>query len=321
VIRIADVLLDLQKAGSIVYSGWKVSFDCAMYVVAYSGEEDEAKIQKDGAEQRVKELKACAEKMEEDLNLWENEVKKSRSHHYELNYYTTLQLLRLRKELGLVHQNPTKPIDPQILALLESISPIVTSAMVQNVISSLDKELLDLQQKTGENIPVELAGVATIGDAPIKNAELHRVPPTAVEVPSPMTPSENPQLTENDLTDDQRKIFNDLVEYKKFSKLLVLKAFEQLPPTFNLYDIQDWCDECESMHDLEDEEELEQENTASNDENSSDSESERMDVFDQKSKSGWCNYERYTILFVVSYLVLFICIIILPSKTNQSMTY
>ena len=287
-IRIAEVLLDLQKAGNVTYSGWKVSFDCATYIVAYSGEEEVLKIQKESAEQRVKELEVYAKKMEEDLYLWRKEVKKSRSRHYELNYYTTLQLLRLRKELGLVHQNPTKVVDPQILALLESISPKVTSIKVQNVISNLEKELLDLRLLIpNESFQIEPADVEDPGDAPIKNADLCTALPTAVEVP-PITPNEKPQLSESDLTDSQKKILTDLVEYKYYSKLLVLKAFEQLPPSSNLYDIQDWCDEFESMHDLENEEEgLDQESMTSNND-SSDSEVERIDVFDKKSQSGWC---------------------------------
>ena len=297
-IRIAEVLLELQKAGNVTYSGWKVSFDCATYIVAYSGELEEEEvfmIQKESAEQRVKELEIYAKKMEKDLYLWRKEVKKSRSRHYELNYYTTLQLLRLRKELGLVHQNPTKVVDPQILALLESISPKVTSIKVQNIISSLKKELLDLRLLTPNEVlePADFANTEDPGDAPIKNVDLCTALPTAMEVPS-MTPSEKPHLSESDLTDSQKKILTDLVEYKYYSKLLVLKAFEQLPPTSNLYDIQDWCDEFESMHDLENEEEgLDQKSVTSNGD-SSDSEVERIDVFDKKSQSGWC----YSMIFM-----------------------
>ena len=184
-------------------------FDCATYRVIGSGE---VWLQEESADEKVKQLQAYAKQMEDDLDSWEKKVKESRSHHYELNYYTMLQLLKLRKELGLVRESPTKLVDPQILALLESISPKVTSGNVQSVISSLEKELAAVEMPPSSSL-------------------------------SSLKTSHNPQLTENDLTDSQKKIFTDLVEYKEYPKLLVLKAFEQLPSTANLYDIQDWCNE------------------------------------------------------------------------------
>lgn len=260
-------------------------------------------LQEETADERVKELQAYAKKMEEDLNMWENEVKESRNRHYELNYYTTLQLLRLRKELGLVQQTPTKLVDPQVLALLESISPNVTSDSVQNVINSLEKQLLALQVAATlvpeEDIQVEPADIEITEDlnsTPL-SIELDTVAPTAVEMPSPslssvrrLTTSNRPHLTENDLTDSQKEIFTDLVEYKEYPRLLVLKAFEQLPDNANRYDIQDWCDESDGIYNFEDEEEeVEIETTTSSDELSSDSGSddeERITVFDQPSLSG-----------------------------------
>ena len=192
--------------------------------------------------------------------MWENEVKESRSHHYELNYYTTLQLLRLRKELGLIRQTPTKLVDPQILALLESISPNMTSDSVQNVISNLEEQLLDLRaavilvpEESVQEEPADSEITKDLSGTPL-STELHTATPAAVEMPSPSlssvrrpTISNKPHLTENDLTDSQKKIFDDLVEYKEYPKLLVLKAFEQSPDSANLYDVQDWCDEYEDM--------------------------------------------------------------------------
>ena len=310
VTRIAEVLLDLQKAGNVTYSGWKVSFDCATYSIVGSGEKEEVQLQEESADQRVKELQAYAKQMEHDLELWEKKVKESRSRHYELNYYTTLQLLKLRKELGLVRQNPTKPVDAQSLALLESISPKVTSSNVQNVISSLEKQLMDLQlqvEAPGENTQIEPANIATTEDlrsTPLEMAELHIATPAVVETQplsslSSVKTSDKPQLTENDLSDSQKKIFTDLVEYKKYDKLLVLKALEQLPVSSNLYDIQDWCDEKDGEYDFGDEEEEEeedQETAPSSDEyystDSGSDDEEKVTVFNRQSFSGWYGYNK-----------------------------
>ena len=298
VTRIAEVLLNLQKVGNVTYSGWKVSFDCATYTVTGSGKDEKVQLQEESADQRVKQIQAYAKKMEEDLNSWEKKVKKSRSRHYELNYYTTLQLLRLRKELGLVHQNPTKVVDPQILALLESISPAVTSSNVQGIIGSLQRQLINLQlqaEDSEENTQTEPADITTTEDLS-GSTELHTASRASTEVQptsrlSSVKPSDRPQLTENDLNDDQKKIFTDLVEYKKYIKLLVLKAFEQLPTESNLYDIQDWCDKKDSEYNFEDEEEEEEAATSSDeyyttDSGSDDEEMVTQTVFNRKSFSG-----------------------------------
>ena len=87
----------------------------------------------------------------------------------------------------------------------------------------------------------------------------------------------------------EKKIFTDLVDNKEYDKLLVLKAFEQLPAESNLCDIQVWCDEKEGKYDFEDEEEEEETATSSDECYSMDSGSddeERLTVFNQKSFSG-----------------------------------
>ena len=279
-----------------------MSFDCATYTVIGHGEKQEVQLQIENADERVKQLQDYAKMMEEDLNTWENEVKESRSRHYELNYYTTLQLLRLRKELGFVQQNPTRLVDPQILALLESISPKVTSNNVQNVVSSLEKELMDIRSRAvatlvpEENIqeePTISEIVEESGGAPL-STEVHTAIPAAVEMSDSslssvrkITISNNPHLTQHDLTDSQKEIFTDLVEYKEYPRLLVLKAFEQSLDNANLYDIQDWCDEYEGVYMFEDEEVEEECTTSSDDSSDSGSDDEeKINVFDQTSLSG-----------------------------------
>jgi hypothetical protein len=302
VTRIAEVLLNLQKAGNVTYSGWKVSFDCATYTVTGSGEDEQVKLQEDSADQRVKQLQAYAKQMEDDLDSWEKKVKESRGRHYELNYYTTLQLLRLRKELGLVRQNPTKMVDPQILALLESISPTVTSSNVQSVIGSLVMDLQLQAEDFEENTQIEPADIATTEDligAPLETMELHEATPAYMKMQSSSSlslvkPNDKPQLTKRDLTDSQKKIFTDLVEYKKYDELLVLKAFEQLPEESNLYDIQDWCDEKDGEFNFDDEEEEEETAASSSDEyystDSGSEDEERATVFNRQPFAGLCIY-------------------------------
>lgn len=84
--RIAEVLLALQQAGNVTYSGWVMAFECATYTVVGEGQEEELHLQEETAAQRVAELRTCAKDMENALQTWETEVKESRSRHYELNF-------------------------------------------------------------------------------------------------------------------------------------------------------------------------------------------------------------------------------------------
>ena len=106
VCRIAEVLLELQQKGNVKYTGWILTFHCRVDM--------------------VNALQQQAKDMEKELQIWEEEVQQVRNKYYELNYYTTVQLLALCKELGRL-KTFSQPhfcteISPHILALLESIS-------------------------------------------------------------------------------------------------------------------------------------------------------------------------------------------------------
>ena len=320
--RIAEVLLALQQAGNIAYSGWMMSFNCATYTVSIQGEKQELQLQEDAAAFRVAELRACAKNMENALREWENEVEESRSRHYELNYYTTLQLLRLRKELGFVRQNPTKQVDPEILALLESISPEISSDSVTSMMASLEKHLLDLRA-AADYVPYEEPSIQASASIPVVTIQanspalatvgteaqvLPEIGPTPaqsmISLISSRKPNNNPIITEDDLKEDQKAIFSDLVEC--YSRLLLLKAFEDCPATANQYDIQDWCDENDGFLHFDVEEEQDQHNMdvvsseeSSTNSGSDDEDKEKMNVFSQstqKSQSG--NINRNVLAFM-----------------------
>ena len=117
--RIAEVLLALQQKGNVKYTGWILNFHCKV--------------------EMVNKLQQQAKHMEEELQIWEEEVQQVRNEYYELNYYTTLQLLALCKELGRL-KTFSQPlfcaeINPHILALLESISTEISSPCVWEVVT------------------------------------------------------------------------------------------------------------------------------------------------------------------------------------------
>lgn len=119
VCRIAEVLLELQQKGNVKYTGWILTFHCRVDM--------------------VNALQQQAKDMEKELQIWEEEVQQVRNKYYELNYYTTLQLLALCKELGRLktfsQSHFCTEISPHILALLESISAEMSSPYIWEAVT------------------------------------------------------------------------------------------------------------------------------------------------------------------------------------------
>jgi hypothetical protein len=303
VTRIAEVLLALRQAGNVAYSGHVVVIDCATYMAG--DHQQESQLQEALAEQHVAELNARAKEMEAALEGWENEVKESRKQFYALNYYTTRQLLLLRKELGFARHNPHKQIDPEVLALLQSISPAVTSENVHSFLTDIEKFKVDIQT-AASLVPQEVCEDEM--ETQLSDSEM---PPLETEEPGtsdthlaenlskppiPTPPLSSgvgkPQLTEQDLTDVQKQIFTDLVGYEGYRRLLVLKAFEECGEEANNYDISDWCAKNEDLKfedDMKEEAEAEDSSGESSSESGSSDEEENdlsMSLQQQQSPKG-----------------------------------
>ena len=259
-----------------------MKFNCALYTVVDDGQKQELKLQEDAASKQVTQLHNFARSMEEALREWENEVKESRSRHYELNYYTTLQLLKLRKELGLLRICPDKLVIPEILALLESISQNVSSYDVQKIMSELSTQFCHVQVSVDVppngfhgaesdihesiSIPAEMESTGTNSVIEISEPAVALASSLSASQTSDKKLSENvkPCLTEQDLSNEQRKIFIDLVDYQGYSSLLVLKAFEESAKSANQYDIYDWCDANYAKFNFEEEDSSEELNGTDN---------------------------------------------------------
>lgn len=108
------MLIALQQAGSVKHASWVLTFQCNKMV-------------------KVENLQHLAKSMEKELQEWEDDVKRVRADFYELNYYTTFQLLSLQKELGKLKEQDGE-ISPQILALMQSISTEVSAHNVRDVV-------------------------------------------------------------------------------------------------------------------------------------------------------------------------------------------
>ena len=111
---VADLLLAMKQVGNTQYAKCSVVFPCNLDVVAA--------------------LQRLTKDMECKLQEGKTEIETCRQQFYNLNYYTTRQLLMLIKEFGIIRSGAAHSICPQVLVLLQSISTSVTSEIVMKAI-------------------------------------------------------------------------------------------------------------------------------------------------------------------------------------------
>lgn len=122
---IGEALILLQQAGNVYYIGWRLEVKAC-------------------STQSVSVLKELATSMQDELRNWEEEVEHMREEFYELNYYTTLQLLTLREQLAVQRsQRGCTPLSHNVLTLLQSVSRTVTSDIVCRTLQELKLKVSD----------------------------------------------------------------------------------------------------------------------------------------------------------------------------------
>ena len=292
------MFLNLQQAGNVEHSGSILIFPCAQY----DGKQKSPVFNERVGKQLVELLQDRAKEMEEALNDWEAEIQVARSQYYQLNYYTTLQLLTLRREFGRFKASYSSCVPTNVLALLHSVLPQITNSTVRDVVWNvttklqpfqLDRssELMEGKIPLSEVIPLahnikaspELAAgssvvpsdVISLGDSiqpPLGEVSSVR---TSSVPKAPLKMSHHPSLSVDDLNDEQTQIFTRCVDFLYHSKSHVLQAFQECGPDANKYDIEDWCDNNDDDDDdvgqkdvseSEDEEEIQSSSSESSDE-------------------------------------------------------
>ena len=219
VCRIAEVLLTLQQVGNVKYTGWILQIPCSTN------------------RGLITVLQQQAKYMEDEYRQWKETVRCRRENFYELNYFNTMQLLVLRKEFGkLKIFGSSWIVSADVLALLQSISSQVTPEIVSDVVC---KERTVESRKYIEHTEQ------------VEDTETEIELPTSSETPiikaSTVQSHLMPKLTEQDLSEKQREILANITSLLNYSRLLVLKAFEECPIGSDKFDYEDWCVENEAM--------------------------------------------------------------------------
>ena len=256
------MFLDLQLAGNVEHSRSIVAFrQCASYQ-SIPGEEGEI-MDIHAGKVLVDVLQSQAKKLEGILNDWQGTVEESRLTYYHLNCFTMLQLLTLRKDLGLFKQWTTSSIPSHVLLLLQSVSPDLDEPCVKDAVQKAVAPCTESQvlENSKEETLAPYTSTTNATESTTADAE---------KVKKVETKSQGPSLSLDDLNDEQKSIYTNLVESQNFFGLLVLTAFEKCRLEANEYDIAEWCDENDNLY--ADESESESDSESSEDEDDSEEE-------------------------------------------------
>lgn len=225
--EIAEVLLALHQVGNTKYVGWYATVPCSFELIP--------------------ELRKLYSSMQKELDDWKQVVQDARLQHYELNYFTTPQLLSLRQALG-CYRTFSSPIDFQILALLRSISLQVTMQSIRDAVQRQAEISVTSRQVIEPQVQV-------IGSHEHATCEAGSLPSRIVpdmkrdkeKLPDP--------ASQTSLTPKQKKILAKIVGmYGEYVKEYVHQAFEE--GLDDQSDIENWLiEECIMGEDGQQEEE------------------------------------------------------------------
>ena len=190
---------------------------------------------------KVEALATQARLMEHELENWVSKVKLTRKQYYELNYFTTPQLIILRRELGKLksaHAN-ISTVNPMVLSLLQSVSPDISKEIIIRIV----KEVPSLPLH--DSLPSSFSHVSN-GDS--KRSDQTTAEPRSANVmrlsmakQAKVSSKKSYTSTDDKLSNEQREILIYVVDRFGFPKQLVFKAFEACKGEVNKYDIQNWC--------------------------------------------------------------------------------
>ena len=230
----------------------------------------------------VQVLKYQASEMEKDLENWKNELSDHKDQFYELNYFTTPQLLSLREELGQFKTslNSTKPVKSEAMSLLQCLSREITSNLVKDEVQvvcaiiqeqELTESTFDRQTTSHSSyrqeaiIPVNLTTqnmshniftpVTEINNETLSDNKISSMTSGVLEhiMETEKVPS-GPQsrLNEDDLTDKQKAILANLKESYGYSRKLILLALERCAKSDIEEAVEAWCNEHEENFNFSD---------------------------------------------------------------------
>ena len=222
----------------------------------------------------VAALSDQASEMEKKLEHWKKEVDDKRRQFYELNYFTTPQLLSLCEELGQFKcvDDQHKPIKSEVMTLLQSISREVTAnnvkEQVQSVCAISQEQSLEEAQLLGSpkhspsivlssqpNVYCSLATLSMEDNnddnrmSGMKSKVFEDIMKTEIASNAP-----EPLLKDEELTRNQIAIIANVKHNCGLPKKLIMLAFERCAKPDIREEVEEWCVDHQSDFDYPDSE-------------------------------------------------------------------
>jgi hypothetical protein len=123
VISIAKTFIKIIQAGNDKFLTWKCDFCCVRSAGSVHRESRDANVLKRDVNLLLANLYHEVKQLTAGLQAWNQEVEHFRLSHYYLNYFTTSQLLILRRELGSLACNQQYRLPGYVYALLGAVNP------------------------------------------------------------------------------------------------------------------------------------------------------------------------------------------------------
>jgi len=191
----------------------------------------------------VEELRDQAASMEEELSNLRKSVNEQRQNFHAFNYFTTQQLLQIRRDLGNLKQDNTTDVTPQLFSLLKSFSWQITTEEIKDKVTTVGA-VFSKQESIHENeqdYTFEVLETEIVEHVNIDNLEESQPPNSEDDCHKNLN-----ELIEN-LSKDEEEIFEQLRGYE-YSDLVCYKAVQHafsLNVNGNNDDLldaaMDWC--------------------------------------------------------------------------------
>ena len=203
--RIAGTLHQLQHAGHTKYISWSLTFTCSTV--------------------STDTLRDHAVSMEKELSDTLDLINKHRHHFHALNYFTTQQLLQIRRQFGNLKQNKAADVTPQLLSLLKSFSLQITASSITNIVEEICSEQ-EAINRNGENEVGEVQSFSISEDGATENANGETQEENQM-TGDKIVEKELKSLSEliQELTEEQEEIFVQLHDLG-YSKIVCYKAVQ-----------------------------------------------------------------------------------------------
>jgi len=203
-------LYQLQNAGHTKYITWSLIFTCSKI--------------------SVEKLTNQAAYMEKELNDLHDSINAHRLEFHALNYFTTQQLLQIRRDLGNLKQGRAKGITPQLYSLLSSFSLDITSDDIKGIVEAIctifneQEANYEKQESINEMVEIQLPHVtetSVASEPEITESEYQLATDECMDERN--SQNELKMLIEN-LSEHEEEIFEQLHRDLEFSEIVCYYA-------------------------------------------------------------------------------------------------